>query len=455
MAKGLIQLKSQHALAPYVRLAANRDVSMIWLYRILFLPALLLVSPYYLSRMKRRGGYGRHFMQRFGSVGRMREKTPGVRRIWLQAVSVGEMLAIAPIIDAFKNDPSVEIYLTTTTSTGFKLAGERYANATLGIGYFPVDWWLFSSRAWCRIRPDLVILTEGERWPEHTQQARRRGVPVLCINARLSDQSFRRMKAARWTVDAMLGGVTRVLPCSEHDAARFRELGYPAEKISVTGNIKLDLTIPLLSDADKSKLHAELGFGSEPILLGSSTWPGEERALVRAMRSLRDAGVSCRLLIVPRHAERRAEVEAELRESGFSYHLRSRGTAPERVDICIADTTGELRKLTQLAAVVFVGKSLPPHEQGQTPVEAAALGKPLLFGPGMTNFFAIAGELVKSGAAQIVGNEEALAVATQKILTDSAVRDAMSVAALAWHHANQGAVARTLEIVRAELARLS
>jgi 3-deoxy-D-manno-octulosonic-acid transferase len=119
----------------------------------------------------------------------------------------------------------------------------------------------------------------------------------------------------------------------------------------------------------------------------------------------------------------------------------------------VADTTGELRKLTQLAAVVFVGKSLPPHEQGQTPVEAAALGKPLLFGSGMTNFFAIADELVKSGAAKIVADEKDLAAASQKILSDPATRAAMAGAALGWHRANQGAVARTLEIVRAELAR--
>ena len=427
---------------------------MIWLYRVLFFPALLLASPYYLLRMKRRGGYRRHFLHRFGVVDHMRERTPGVRRIWLQAVSVGEMLAIAPILDALKKDPSIEIYLTTTTSTGFKLAGERYHEATIGLGYFPLDWWLFSWRAWRQIQPDLVILTEGERWPEHIHQARYRGVPVLCINARLSDKSFGRMRSAHWAVDAMLGGITRVLACSEHDASRFRELGFPAERISTTGNIKLDLTIPLLNDIDKAKLRAELGFGGEPILLGSSTWPGEEPGLVQAFKMLRSEGINCRLLIVPRHAERRADVEAELRTSGCSYHFRSRGVAPAPVDVCVADTTGELRKLTQLAEVVFVGKSLPPHEQGQTPVEAAALGKPVLFGPGMTNFFAIASELTGCGAAHVVTNPEDIARIARKLFSDPSQREAMSIAARGWHRANQGAVARTLEIVRAELAKV-
>ncbi|MFT3866886.1 MAG: 3-deoxy-D-manno-octulosonic acid transferase [Nibricoccus sp.] len=426
---------------------------MIWLYRILFLPALVFASPYYLLRMKRRGGYGRHFTQRFGAVQPLSAKKSGVRRIWLQAVSVGEMLAIAPILEALKKDPTVEVYLTTTTSTGFKLAEERYREATIGIGYFPIDWWLFSARSWRKVLPDLVIITEGERWPEHIQQARARGVPVLCINARLSDVSYGRMKKWPGAARAMLDGITRVLPCSEHDAARFRELGFPAERISTTGNIKLDLTIPPLSDADKTKLRAELGFANEPILLGSSTWPGEERALVQAWKMLREGGLDCRLLIVPRHAERRAEVETDVRASGCRYHFRSRGASPSPVEICVADTTGELRKLTQLADVVFVGKSLPPHEQGQTPVEAAALGKPLLFGPGMTNFVAIASELKSGGAAKVVTNDTELAEAAQEIFRDAAKREAMSAAALAWHRANQGAVARTLEIVRAELAK--
>lgn len=426
---------------------------MIWLYRILFLPALVFASPYYLLRMKRRGGYGRHFMQRFGAVQPLSAKKPGVRRIWLQAVSVGEMLAIAPILEALKKDPTVEVYLTTTTSTGFKLAEERYREATIGIGYFPIDWWPFSAGSWRKVKPDLVLLTEGERWPEHIHQAGHRGVPVFCINARLSDVSYGRMKTWNWAASAMLDGITRVLACSEHDAARFRELGFPGDRISTTGNIKLDLTIPPLSDADKAKLRTELGFANEPILLGSSTWPGEERALVQAFKMLRSEKVTCRLLIVPRHAERRAEVEDLMRLSECTYHFRSRGIAPTPVDICVADTTGELRKLTQLADVVFVGKSLPPHEQGQTPVEAAALGKPLLVGPSMTNFVAITNELRGCGAAQVVTNAKDLFMQVNAILGDASKREAMSAAALAWHRANQGAVARTLEIVRAELAK--
>ena len=172
----------------------SRPTLMLWLYRLFFLPALLLISPAYLWRMRRRGGYGKNFTHRFGAVGDLPAKRPGVRRVWLQAVSVGEMLAIAPLLEALARAGDTEVYLTTTTSTGYRLAGERYRGLTVGIGYFPLDWWLFSRRAWARIAPDLVILTEGERWPEHIHQAAARGVPVLAINARLSDRSYRRMR---------------------------------------------------------------------------------------------------------------------------------------------------------------------------------------------------------------------------------------------------------------------
>jgi 3-deoxy-D-manno-octulosonic-acid transferase len=519
---------------------------VLWIYRLLFLPVLCLAAPYYLWRMRKRGGYRRDFQQRFGATPPLPPKRAGARRVWLQAVSVGEMLAIAPILDALKRRGDTEVYLTTTTSTGRKIAGERYRGLVAGIGYFPTDWWLFSARAWRAVAPDLVILTEGERWPEHIAQARRRGVPVLAVNARLSDRSFGRMRAWRRLLGPlMLRGISRVLACSAEDASRFRELGVDAEKITTVGNIKWDVTIPLMDAAERETLLRELGLFSTtatttppattptpsppapappspppppppspappasaplpappsptsptspppapsppappsppptppspsspppptppppaptppppppaPILLGSSTWPGEEAALVETLSALRAAGVAARLLLVPRHMERRAEVGAVLRGTGFSWHLRSRGAAPAPVDIAVGDTTGELRKFTQLADLVFVGKSLPPHTGGQTPVEAAALGKPILMGPGMSNFRDITRYLTGSGAARVVRDADELRAAALRLLaTAPEERRAMAGAARACHKANQGALARTVEIVAEELAR--
>jgi len=413
---------------------------------------MLLASPYYLRRMFKRGGYGRNFMQRFGRVPDLPAKRAGVRRIWLQAVSVGEMLAIAPLLEALHRQSDLEVYLTTTTSTGYKIALERYAGLTVGIGYFPVDAWFFSARAWRAVQPDLVVLTEGERWPEHIRQASVRGVPVVCVNARMSDRGYRRMRRFRSAVLSLFGGVTRWLPCSQQDAERLIELGFPAERITTTGNIKLDLSIAPIIDAERATLLVELGFPEGgAVLLGSSTWPGEEAAMLTAFRRLLCEGRQASLLLVPRHAERRAEVDTLLRESGLSHHFRSKGAAPGPVQVCVADTTGELRRLTQLADLVFVGKSLAPHHEGQTPVEAAALGKPVLFGPEMSNFREIARQLSSLGAARVVKDPAELSEAVAELLAKPEARASMAAAAKAWHASNQGAIDRTIRQLLAEL----
>ncbi|MBI5771746.1 MAG: 3-deoxy-D-manno-octulosonic acid transferase [Verrucomicrobia bacterium] len=425
---------------------------MLWIYRLLFAPALLVMAPAYVLRMWRRGGYGGGFAQRFGRHPKLAKLPPGKKRVWLQAVSVGEMFAIGPILQALQRD-GVEVYLTTTTSTGHRIALDRYGGLTVGIGYFPIDWWPFAARAWRRIAPTLTIIAEGERWPEHMRQAAKRGVPVVCINARLSDRSYARMKAFAPAARLMLDGVTRLLPCSAQDEARFRELGVPAETMFTTGNIKLDVHITMLGETERERLRRELGLPRGLVLLGSSTWPGETDALLDALRKTREQGVQCSLLVVPRHAERRLEIERLLQKGKWKYHFRSRGMAKEEVDVAVGDTTGELRNFAQLADVVFVGKSLPPHGEGQTPVEAAALEKPIVFGPGMSNFRLIARDLLARGAAREVRDAAGLATAVAELFRDAAQREQLAAAAAQWHRDNSGAVERTLRVIREELGK--
>jgi len=424
---------------------------LIWLYRILFLPALLLAAPYYLWRMRKRGGYADGFGGRFGDVPELPPKSAR-RRVWLQAVSVGEMLAIGPLLEGLKRD-GCETYLTTTTSTGYALAKEKYALLTIGIGYFPLDFWAFNARAWRQVQPDLCILMEGERWPEHVRAARGRDVPVLCVNARLSDRSFRRSVKFKWAVQSLARGITRVLAAAKRDEQRFRALGFAAERLTTTGNLKLDVSIPLLDDAARATLRREVGLPADGlVLLGSSTWPGEEEALVEALKTARAHGRRVSLLLVPRHAERRDALRTMLAGSGLSYHFRSTGTAPATVDVAVGDTTGELRQLTQLADLVFVGKSLPPHDGGQTPVEAAILGKPVLHGPAMTNFRDIIRSLSDAAAVRRVETHADLVRAAVELLENAAERELLATAARAWSAANRGATERTLAVIHAELA---
>lgn len=429
---------------------------MIWLYRLLFLPALLVLAPYYLWRMRRRGGYAEGFWHRFGAPPQLPAKRAGVRRIWLQAVSVGEILAIAPLLEALRRDPHIEVYLTTTTSTGYALAKEKYAALVAGLGYFPLDWWGFSTSAWRAVQPDLCILMEGERWPEHVHQAHARHVPVISVNARLSDRSYRRSLRFKWALRPLARGITRVLCAAKRDEQRFKALGFPAERLQTTGNLKLDVSIPLLDDTARAQLRRELGLPADGlVLLGSSTWAGEETALLTALKSARERGLAVSLLLVPRHAERREELRGLLEKCGLSFHFRSTGNAPGEVDVAVGDTTGELRKLTQLADLVFVGKSLAPHDGGQTPVEAAILGKPVLHGPRMTNFRDIIRSLTEAGAVRKVDTHSALIASAVELLHDAAQRERLAAAAREWSAANRGATERTLAVIRTQLGALS
>ncbi|HKK18793.1 MAG TPA: glycosyltransferase N-terminal domain-containing protein, partial [Opitutales bacterium] len=350
---------------------------MILLYRILFLPALLLALPYYLFRMWRRGGYARDFQHRLGRFRRLEAPSGGKTRIWLQAVSVGEVLAVGPLIDELQKGGKVEIVLTTTTSTGYTEARKRYADRVLSLGIFPLDFWLFSRLAWKRIQPDAVILMESELWPEHLHQARRRDVPAYLVNARMSDNSFRRYARLPSFARRLLGRFSAIFPASKQDGERLESLGADPGRIHTTGSIKLDVPLPGQVDRNaRERLMDELGFkaegGNSPlILLGSSTWPGEESALIRILTQLRAGGLDLRLLLVPRHAERGPEIKGLLEQQSLAWHQRSNGKPPGgEIIIHLADTTGELSRLSQVADVAFIGKSLAPNDGGQTPIEA-------------------------------------------------------------------------------------
>lgn len=438
---------------------------MIFFYRLLFVPAIVFALPYYLWRMFKRGGYARDFFHRFGLIGNLPPRRAGVRRLWVQAVSVGEVRAIAPLLEALAKDPSVEVVLTTTTSTGYAIVREKYTALCIATGIFPLDFWAFSACAWRRIRPDAVILMEGELWPEHLNQARKRKVPAILINARLSDRSLGRYQRVRALAGRLLRHLDTILAGSQMDAGRFAALGYPQEQIHVTGNLKFDVHLPPVGDAaTRQQERAKLGFAAGSlVLLGSSTWPGEEEELIKVLQSARAAGIDCRLLLVPRHAERRGEIRQLLsRYPQFGHRVRSEEkaaaastgvsasatNATAATDIYVADTTGELAWLTQLADLAFIGKSLPPHTEGQSPIEAAAAGLPITYGPGMSNFRPICRSLQEAQAALRCADAQDAAANLLRLLQSAPERESLSANCRTWLSANQGATQRTLEQLR-------
>ena len=424
---------------------------MIWFYRLLFLPGLLIALPYYILRMWRRGGYAKSFQHRFGRFHRLEPVAAGKKRIWLQAVSVGEVLAIGPLIDALQKDNNIEIVLTTTTSTGYSEARKRYKEAVKSIGVFPLDFWLFSRTTWSRIQPSVVILTESELWPEHLHQAKKRKIPAHLVNARISDTSYRRYQQVPILARRLLKKFRGIYAASELDHARLLQLGCPEENIHLTGSIKFDAAIgERCNEEARTALREDLGFKARDkkvfILLGSSTWAGEESALLEAQRAVIAAGIDCRLLLVPRHAERAPEVLKLLEAQDLPWYQRSTGNVvPENLAIHLADTTGELVYLSQTADLAFIGKSLAPNKGGQTPIEAAGLGVPMLMGSNMNNFKDVAKSLIYAGAAMTIEHADELRSEVLRLANDQSTLANMQQAGLEWHKRNSGSSQRIAE----------
>lgn len=431
---------------------------MIWLYRILYIPFFLISFPYYLSRMLKRGGYGKDFHHRLGFVEQLPEKKLGIRRIWIHAVSLGEVNALKPLIEKLMATNQVEIIITTTTSTAYHRAIQLYQGVVAKVAAFPFDFWLSSRNTWKRIEPDIVVLMEGELWPEHIYQATKRKVPVFLINARLSNRSYKRyLKVKFLAKHLVLKYISLLLAGSNQDLERFIALGMDPKKAICTGNMKFDVKPSIiLSDEEKLKLKVEMGFLSEKdkgqatplILMGSSTWPGEEILLIDIFEKAIQEGIDCRLLIVPRHAERREEIKDLLAHQSRTWHLRSIcKNAPTGTYIYICDTVGELSMISQIADLALIGKSIAPNDGGQTPIEAASIGLPIVYGPNMSNFKQVCQSLERETGMGACRDAQEVKEKIIQLLSNKEQRVKLGSALKNWYGHNQGATEKTVNAI--------
>ncbi len=421
---------------------------MIWLYRLLFIPSLILAMPYYAMRMIRRGGYAKDFSHRFGGQKNLPKPTRDKTRFWIQAVSVGEVEAIGKLVDELSARGDIELVVTTTTSTAYKILREKYASKCLYVGVFPMDFWLFSRRAWNKIKPDVCVLMEGELWPEHIHQAKVRGVKLLLLNARMSDRSYARYLKIPYFARRLFEKFSAICVSNELDMGRFEKLGALRSSLHLTGNLKFDsLPSKILIDSEKLELRQELGFAENSlVILGSSTWDGEEEMLLRALDKIRAEKIDCRLLLIPRHAERREQIKHYIEK--YPHCVRSESKkAPLGTLVYLADTTGELRMFTQIADLAFVGKSLPPNVGGQTPIDCAALSVPMVYGCNMTNFRAVCQTLECEGASVKVLDSNSAISELVRLSKNKSLREELSAKAKHWHNSNVGATNRTLKIL--------
>jgi 3-deoxy-D-manno-octulosonic-acid transferase len=433
---------------------------MRFLYNIIFTTCFALASPYYFLRMLRRGNWRAGFAQRFGDYDKDIQQSLTNRHVlWVHAVSVGEMNVCVALVNALhQRMPNAKILVSTTTTTGMAELQKRLPGQ-FGKVYYPIDRHKFVSMAFRALHPTAIILIEGEIWPNFIWRARASRLPLFLVNARLSDRSYPRYKRFAWPFRQLFGAFTGVGAQTEEYGAKLRDIGCRPEAVQVLGNLKFDTAnLRAPQEPNVGRLLAQLGVPADvPILLGGSTHKGEERMLAELYLRLRSRFPSLFLVLVPRHFERAREIRRELESLNLKLFSRSEITPNTRLEpgslqCLLVDSTGELMNFYQCATVVFVGKSMLARG-GQNPIEPAALGKPTVFGPHMGNFPDVARLFVSREAAVQVRDPRELERTVSELLSDPARCQRLGANARAVVLENQGAVARTVEMIVEPLAK--
>jgi 3-deoxy-D-manno-octulosonic-acid transferase len=424
---------------------------MIRFFYNLFYPiGLFFFLPGQITKLLRRGNYRHKSGQRFGSYdNEVRARLSAHRCTWIHAVSVGEVAVALKLCAKLRRlDPEFFCVLTTTTTTGFQVANAE-PNDRMEVLYSPLDFWPITRRAFAAIRPVRIILVEAEVWPNLAAEARNRRIPLALVNARLSKRSEARFHRFRPLTAPTFGCLDAVCVQEQDDVERWVALGVARERIHHVGSIKYDpLDVRLNPDLPLQILRA-FGIDSDrPILFGGSTHAGEEEILGKIFQHLRADFPSFTMIVAPRHVERAGEIRIALQQLGLSVSLRSEAGAASLSppDCLLLDTTGELQHWYAVATIVFVGKSLTSRG-GQNPVEPILAGKPVLFGPHMENFSALAQALVANEAAVQVRDPNSLQQKITWLLRDreAALRLVANAEAVLARHS--GATERTAAIV--------
>ena len=414
--------------------------------RKLYTLLLYLLTPFVLARLAWRGirapDYWRRWPERFGTI----KPALGERVIWIHAVSVGEVLATEPVVQALLEQyPEHSILVTTVTPTGSARVTALFGNAVAHV-YAPYDLPAAVSKFLERVRPQLAIVMETELWPNLFHACQQRSIPLLLVNARLSERSIAGYQRVRGLASQTLSAVTEIAAQSELDAGRFRSLGADGQRIKVTGNMKFEQRIApdLLERAEV--LRQDWGV-DRTVWVAGSTHEGEDELLLDVFRQLRQQFRDCLLVLVPRHPERFESVAELCRHRGYNTVLRSEAVAcmPDTA-VFIGDSMGELPLFYAAADVAFVGGSLV-RRGGHNLLEPAALGVPVVTGPYVFNFVEICELLLQAGACDKVEDTAGLLRTVSQWLADANERHQVGQRGREVVEKNRGALQSVLEMI--------
>jgi len=418
--------------------------------RYLYTLAMYLVTPIIVMRLLARGvryrDYHRRWRERFGFY-----QGPTLRgSIWVHAVSVGEVNAAEPLIkalrEAYVNAPLV---VTTVTPTGSERVRQLFGDSVYHV-YLPYDLPFAVSRFMQRVRQRLAIIVETEIWPNLYFACKKRGIPLMIVNARLSERSLRGYRPLQGLVRSALGCVRQIAAQSRTDAARYRLLGVEPARIVVSGNLKFDMPVPYAAVQAGEELRRKWGH-LRPVWIAGSTHEGEELPVLEAHLQVLKRLPDALLLIAPRHPERFRLVESSVRSLGFSMATRSADRVPSAAhQVFVIDAMGELMQFYAAADLAFVGGSLVPIG-GHNVLEPAALSRPVLVGPHTFNFEEITLTLIGEGAAVRLADASELGTAVLQLLRDAERRKSMGMHARVVFDSERGAVQRVMELIDKQL----
>ena len=436
---------------------------MYLLYSVLMVTWGILLIPALLVRAWRHQKHLPGLRERFGRLPESL-RWDGRPTVWIHACSVGETLSAQPLVHGLhQRFPEIRFAVSTITATGQAIARERFARYGEGnTFFFPVDLASVARRVLDWIRPSMLLILDTEIWPNVLHQARRRGIPVMLINGRISAKSFRHYRLARRLLRFVFQDYSMLLMRSEEDAERIRAMGAPAGKVFVTGNIKYDrdLVEKEVSEAQARSLAGALGLDEtdSPLIVAGSTHQGEEQILLEVLQNIRRTPglAQTRLLLVPRHPERFDAVARLAAGSGFSVRRRTVPDYRGPAQVLLLDTIGELAAAYQFATVAFVGGTLIPHG-GQSILEPALYAKPIVVGPSMENFSQVIGEFractavrqINATAADKPAQIRELTETFTELLGNATAREELGKAAFSIFERNRGAVALTLQKIAA------
>jgi 3-deoxy-D-manno-octulosonic-acid transferase len=422
-----------------------------FLYSVALAIAMLVSLPYWLFQMARHGKYRKGLEERLGRVPsrlQLPEKRPA---IWIHAVSVGEVLAVAGLVEELKRRfPQRRVFISTTTDTGQALARERFGEGN--VFYFPMDF-AFAIRPYLQaLRPQLVVIAETEFWPNFLRLAHASGARVAVVNARISDRSWPGYRRFSKLLRRLLANVDLFLAQTPEDAARLRDIGAKPERVRVSGNLKFDIPVATPGAIMESLRKSIAASAAGPVLVCGSTMDGEESLLLKAFENVLVQHPRAVMILAPRRPERFAAVAMLLQQMSIAFFKRSEWNGESLAGkVFLLDTIGELSALYALAAVAFVGGSLVPHG-GHNIIEPAQHGVAILVGNHTENFRDMVSLFQSRNALRIVGPAE-LPLVLLELLANDAERIALGQRAAETMRSQVGATARTADSLEELLAR--